>query len=193
MATLAVDKARTYELGDINEFPVIASDIIYEGAAVGDNASGYARPLAAGDHFLGFAERKADNSAGSAGDINVRVLRRGLVKLPITSLAITDVGKDVYASDDDTFTLTKSTSTRIGYVYRWLSTGYGIIAFDSVSGVEAELTDNTGGTPSDTIANTTGVDVAASTGTQVVTVAEFEAAVSSLAAKINYLLRKQGS
>ena len=192
MTTLAANSLRTYELGEINEFPVIATDIIYEGAAVGDNGSGYARPLVAGDPFRGFAESKADNSAGAAGDINVRVLSKGKIKLAIGSLAITDVGKDVYASDDDTFTLTQSTNTRIGYVYRWISTGYGIIAFDANEGVCAELTDNTGGTPADTIANTTGVDIAASTGTQVVTVAEFEAAVSSLAAKINYLLRRLG-
>jgi hypothetical protein len=193
MTTLAADKARTFELGDINEFPVIASEIIYEGAVVGDNASGYARPLVAGDHFLGFAERMAENATIVAGSVNVRVKARGLIMLNISALAITDVGKDVYASDDDTFTLTKSTNTRIGYVYRWVSTGYGIIAFESVNGTEAELTDSTGGSPSDTIANTTGVDIAASTGTQVVTVAEFEAAVASLAAKINYLLRKLGS
>ena len=41
----------------------------------------------------------------------MRVKTRGMIKLPITSLAITDVGKDVFASDDDTFTLTQSTNT----------------------------------------------------------------------------------
>ena len=35
MTTLAADTPRDMELGDRNEFPVIASDIIYEGAAVG--------------------------------------------------------------------------------------------------------------------------------------------------------------
>lgn len=192
MATLAVNTPRDYDLGDVNEFPVIASDIIYEGAAVGDNASGYARPLVAGDPFRGFAEAMADNSTGSAGDVNVRVKERGKVKLAITSLAITDVGKDVFASDDNTFTLTQSTNTRIGHVHRWISTGYGIVAFEANNGIITELTDNTGGSPSDTIANTTGVDIAASTGTQVVTVAEFEAAVSSIVAKLNAVLRRMG-
>ena len=41
MTTLATDKVRDYELGDVNELPVIAADILYEGAAIGDNASGY--------------------------------------------------------------------------------------------------------------------------------------------------------
>jgi len=181
MTTLAANSARTYELGDINEFPVIASDIIYEGAAVGDNASGYARPLVAGDPFRGFAEKKADNSAGSAGDINVRVLSKGKIKLAITSLAITDVGKDVYASDDDTFTLTATSNTRIGYVHRWLSTGYGIIAFDANCGIKTILTAATG-TPGDTIADVTGSFVQATLNNN----------FASLAAKVNYLLDKMG-
>lgn len=41
MTTLASDVQRPFELGTINEVPVIAGDIIYEGAAVGDNGSGY--------------------------------------------------------------------------------------------------------------------------------------------------------
>jgi len=183
MATLAADKARTVELGDINEIPVIASDIIYEGAAVGDNASGYARPLVAGDPFRGFAERKADNSAGAAGDVNVRIKTKGLIKLPISSLAITDVGKDVYASDDDTFTLTKSTNTRIGYVHRWESTGVGIIAFETNDGAEAELTDSSTGTADGTVA-----DVGAS-----FSQATLNNNFADLAAKVNYLLRKMGN
>lgn len=182
MTTLAANTPRDFELGDINEFPVIAADIIYEGAAVGDNGSGYARPLVAGDPFRGFAEKKADNSGGSAGDINVRVLSKGKVKLAISSLAITDVGKDVYASDDNTFTLTPSTNTRIGYVHRWISTGYGIIAFDANCGQATALTDSSTGTAGNTIAN------AGASYTQATINNNF----ASLAAKINYLLGRMG-
>jgi hypothetical protein len=70
MTTLAANKSRAFEGGDRNEIPVIATDIIYEGAAVGVvPASGHARPLAAGDRFAGFAEEQADNSAGGAAAI----------------------------------------------------------------------------------------------------------------------------
>lgn len=182
MTTLAADTPREYQLGDLDQYPVIASDIIYEGSAVGDNASGYARPLVAGDPFRGFALEKADNSAGAAGDIVIKVRTRGSIKLAVGSLAITDVGKDVYASDDNTFTLTKSTNTRIGYVRRFISTGYGIVEFSANDGVEAELTDSSGGAVSDTIAA-----IGAS-----YSQTEVRNAVASLAAKVNYLLRKQG-
>jgi len=178
MATLSNNKVREFGLDGLNELPVVASDIIYEGAAVGDDSNGYARPLEAGDPFRGFADRKADNSSGSAGDVNVKVRPRGLVKLAISSLAIDDVGKVVYASDDDTFTLTQGSNTRIGYVHRWISTGYGIIAFDENCGVEAELTDNSGGTASDTI---TAISDTAT-----------KNAVASLTAKTNFLLRNMG-
>ena len=68
-----------------NELPVIANDIIYEGAAVGDNGSGYMRPLVDGDPFRGFAESKVDNTAvgAAAGDKNVRVIAQGIVQLTI--------------------------------------------------------------------------------------------------------------
>jgi len=52
----------------------------------------------------------------------------------------------------------------------------------------AELRNLTGVAASSIISNTTGVDIAASTGTQVPTVAEFESAVSSLAEKLNEVI-----
>ena len=132
MTTLAVDKARAYQLGELEDYPVIASDIIYEGAAVGENASGYARPLVATDPFLGFAQRKVDNSTGAAGAVNVTVRTRGRVQLPISGLAITANDRPaVYASDDDTFTLTNTSNSLIGYVSRWVETGVAIVEFDA--------------------------------------------------------------
>lgn len=135
MTTLAADKLRPrYNSGHpvTSEYPVIAADIIYRGAAVGENGSGYARPLVAADPFLGFAEAKVDNAAGAAGDKTVFVLQKGFVELPIASLAITANDRPaVYASDDDTFTLTSSGNTLIGYVDRWISTGLAVVEFDS--------------------------------------------------------------
>lgn len=134
MTTLAADKLREFKLGDLEEYPVVASDIIYEGAAVGEDDSGYAQPLVAGQRFLGFAVSKADNSSGAAGDVNVEVKTRGVIKLPIASIAITSNDRPaVYASDDDTFTLTASTNTLIGHVRSWHSTGYAWVEFDALA------------------------------------------------------------
>jgi len=136
MTTLAGNVARSYMLGEVAEYPVIASDIIYEGAAVGENAAGYARPLVAADPFLGFAESKVDNAAGAAGDKTVRVKNRGKIQLAIASIAITANDRPkVYASDDNTFTLTSTDNTLIGTVYQWVSTGIAIVEFDALQGL----------------------------------------------------------
>ena len=131
MTTLAKNTPRTEEVGTHNEFPVIASDIIYDGAYVGDNGAGYARPLVAGDRFLGFALRQADNSTGSAGDKRVMVKEAGKFAAAITGALITDVGQPVYASDDDVLTFSPVGGSFIGFVHRFVSSGNVIVAFDA--------------------------------------------------------------
>jgi len=134
MTTLAANQPRAYEGGTRNALPVIASDIVYEGAAVGVvPASGHAQPLASGDKFGGFAEAKADNSSGSAADINVRVIESGKVPLTITGVVITDVGQPVYASDDNTFSMLPTAGPFIGFVHRWVSSGVAVVAFDALN------------------------------------------------------------
>lgn len=134
MATLANNQPRTFEGEGFNELPVIAADIIYEGAAVGDNGSGYARPLVAGDPFRGFAVDPVDNSAGSAGERRVKLRPKGLVQLNVPSVGLGNINDPVYASDDNTFTLTATSNSLIGYVYRYVSTGVCIVAFDVTKG-----------------------------------------------------------
>lgn len=133
MATLAQDKPRAFGVGEFNELPVIASDIIFEGAAVGDNASGLARPLVAADPFLGFAKERCDNSAGAASARNVKLFERGKIELDVTGVAsAADVGEAVYASDDDTFTLTSAGNSAIGKVVRWVSGTRCVVYFEGV-------------------------------------------------------------
>lgn len=134
MTTLAANTPRAYEIGSRNEYPVIAADIIYEGAAVGIvDATGHARPLNAADRFAGFVEAKADNSAGSAADINVRVVESGKVQLSVTGAVITDVGQPVYATDDNTFTFLPTSAAFIGFVHRFVSSGVVIVSFDALN------------------------------------------------------------
>ena len=131
MATLTADEPRDYQTSDIESYPVVATDIIYEGAAVGENGSGYARPLAAADPFLGFAIRQVDNSSGAAGDARVEVRTKGRIKVPIT-VAITDNDRvAVYASDDNTFTKTSAGNSKIGWVSRWISNSEAVVEFDA--------------------------------------------------------------
>jgi hypothetical protein len=137
MTTLAVDTARDLILGELNDIPVIASDIIYEGAAVGIvAASGHARPLTSVDKFAGFAQTKCDNSAGSAAAKNVKVISSGKIQLSVTGAVITDVGLPVYATDDNAFGFTPVGAVYIGKVIRFVSSGVVEVQFDAINDVD---------------------------------------------------------
>lgn len=132
MTTLAANKPRAFELGNRNAFPVIASDIIYEGAAVGIvDATGHAQPLANPNRFGGFAEQKADNSAGAAAAINVEVVESGKIQLAVSGAVITDVGQPVYATDDDTFVFSPVGGVFVGFVHRFVSAGVVVLDFNA--------------------------------------------------------------
>lgn len=153
MSAATADLNPTYELGDFGDLPVKASQTIYRGEAVG-NTSGYARQLNAGDTFVGFATAKAVGTSADGG-VNVNVIRSGFRKLTITSVAVTDVGKPVYASDSNTYTLTQSTNTRIGTVARYEAADTAIVKFEAtraygLTGITA-LTDSSGGTANNTV------------------------------------------
>jgi len=127
---LAANSARIYEVDSfINDQPVLANAVIYLGSAVG-SSGGYARALVAQDVFMGFALEAVTGTATS-GAVRVAVRKKGYVKLAITSVAVTDYGKLVYASDDGTFTLTSTSNSTIGRISRWISTGLVIVAFDA--------------------------------------------------------------
>lgn len=104
-----------------NSIPAKASATIYQDTFVGLSA-GYARGLVKGDKFVGIATRKVDNSAGAAGALEVEVETGAIVHLNVTGVtAVTDVGAIVYASDDQTATLTAADNVAIGVVRRFIS------------------------------------------------------------------------
>jgi hypothetical protein len=140
MTTLAAAAVRRFELLGYNTIGAVASDIIYEGALVGENGAGYGRPLVAGDIPVGFAVDTVDNSAGAAGAKNIVLRTRDRVALTISGVAITDIGKPVYASDDDTFTLTESTNSFVGRITRYIAANTAEVEFDFGRGAAGLLT-----------------------------------------------------
>lgn len=179
MTQLSAALARTYVLSDVTDIPVKASSAMYEGSAIG-TTSGYARQLNAGDLFAGFAMQDVASVSSDGGD-TVQVRQRGRILLTISSVAVTDIGKPVYASDGATFTLTASTNSFIGRVVRVAATDTAEVAFDATRGglgLLTALTDSSGGTAGDTIA-----DVPAS-----YTEATLANQLASLTAKVNAII-----
>lgn len=112
-------------------YPVAASTRIYQGTLVYITAAGYADDdTATGvNAFAGIAVGEADNSSGSAGDIEVEVYTEGDFELTGTSFAQTDVGMPIYGDDNyATVVSLGSTSVRIGTVVRYVSSTKHIVA-----------------------------------------------------------------
>jgi len=144
MAKLTNDTLRTYETqDDSNALPVAAGTKIFGGALVGCTDTGYARPLQAGDKAVGFAKDGVDNTAGADGDTSVELKTRGKVCLDMPGISIADVGKNVYASDDDTFTLTATSNSLVGKLVRVAEPEKGVVAFDFLFNPETETTTST--------------------------------------------------
>ncbi len=135
MSKLTNDIARTYELGDISEYPILGGEVIFEGGAVGIETNGYARSLQAGDKFAGFADEHVDNTHGSDGEKTIRTKYKGTIVLPIPSgVTLPDVGSNLFASDDNTFTTTSSSTPYIGKIRR-ISNGEIIVEFEAFATV----------------------------------------------------------
>lgn len=101
----------------------MAVDIIYRGAMVMHNTSGFLAPAAtgAGGIFAGIAEEEVDNSGGSAGDKRCRHKLTGRYLLTGSGFVQGDVGETVYASDDQTITKTSLNNPLVGQIDEFVS------------------------------------------------------------------------
>jgi hypothetical protein len=124
MTTLSASRTRAYTNTNINGLLVPATTTIYAGAAVGVNeATGSPRPLQAGDKFIGFAQSSVNHIRGQEREAPLTVVDSGQVALQISGAVATDIGKDVFATDDDTFTFSSSGGSLVGVAKQLLSAG----------------------------------------------------------------------
>ena len=134
MTALTNDTNRVFEVNnDSNAVALAAGTKVFQGSLIGKTATGYGRALEAGDTTMGFAKDNVDNTDGTDGEKIVEVKSMGKVSLFISGLTIADVGKDVYASDDNTFTLTSTNNSKVGKIIRFEKSDYAIVYFNFMS------------------------------------------------------------
>ena len=113
--------------------PVAASLRPFHGSFLGSKTDGMLRPLTAGDLFFGVSERTADTQDVSAVDGGLQIqVDRGIATalVPLTGVARSDVGanRNVYASDDGTFSMTAvAGNTWIGNVIGVYATNIAVV------------------------------------------------------------------
>ncbi|MBI1201485.1 MAG: hypothetical protein GC182_03130 [Rhodopseudomonas sp.] len=116
MTALSADRNTPRAEGDIKSLGA-GAQLIYAGAIVMRNASGYAvkGATATGLVGVGRAEERVDNSGGSAGDLPIKV-RPGIFRYANSAsgdlITIADINKPCYAVDDQTVAKTDGTGTR---------------------------------------------------------------------------------
>lgn len=110
--------------GNLVAHGVAASTKVLEGTLV-KLTSGYAESMtkAASLVFAGVAYEEIDNTSGSAGDKVVRVERTGIFEFAMSGAAITDIGSEVYALDNQTVTKTGTDATRVGKIVAFENAG----------------------------------------------------------------------
>ena len=87
--------------------PVAAGAVIYLGAMVSKDATGYAEPallVGQDNKVIYYALCAADATGLLDGEIRVRCMKRGTAFLPVASLTIANTALPVYATDDETLT-----------------------------------------------------------------------------------------
>jgi hypothetical protein len=116
MSALTTNRYTRHRDGLVTAHPVADSEHIFKGSLVCANTDGYAAAGkdSAGFKFLGVALEEADNSAGSDGDVTVKVLAHGVFSFAKSGTVVqADLGKSVYVVDDQTVALAATTTNDI--------------------------------------------------------------------------------
>ena len=108
MTALTSNFNRTEKEGKLVSMPAGANHI-YKNALLMLNAAGFVQPAAAlaGAVYAGMAYEECDNSGGAAGDKSVRIERESALEIAGSGFVSVDLGKEVYASDDNTVSTTQ--------------------------------------------------------------------------------------
>lgn len=102
------------------EVPAAASAKVYSGSFVGRNGA-YGRALVAGDAFLGITLETTDNSSGAAGALGIPLSSGAQIRHAVTGVTgVGDVRKLVYASDDNTLTLSAENNSLVGVIEQYI-------------------------------------------------------------------------
>jgi len=86
--------------------PVGAAVHAYQHGFAGRDPAGNLKAFVPGDTLVGLFESEVNNSAGAAAALNANVITAGDYRHAVASVALTDVGRPVFATADGTLALT---------------------------------------------------------------------------------------
>jgi hypothetical protein len=109
-------------------YPVLLGVRIYRETFVGLNPAGYLKPHVPGDLLVGIscAESNATSDTVS-GTRTCEVTVLGDFELTLVNVALTDIGKPVFATDDDTLKLTGHPDSFVGRILNYQSANTALV------------------------------------------------------------------
>ncbi|MCB1219274.1 MAG: hypothetical protein H7A35_05490 [Planctomycetales bacterium] len=116
MTALTESRYTRHREGTVTAHKVKGSTQIFKGGIVCADSTGHAVPGSdtAGQTFIGVAIEDADNSSGSDGDVNVRVMARGVFSFAKGgSITQADLGQPLYIVDDQTVAVVSTVTNDI--------------------------------------------------------------------------------
>jgi hypothetical protein len=129
MAALSADRQYQSKIApELKSYPVKAGALIYKGAIVCVDATGYAVEGvdAAGNGVVGIASARADNTAGANGAVNVIVESGRSFLLDGSGLTQAMVGTTMFLVDDHTVQGAVNTNgTKVGLLVEYVSASQG--------------------------------------------------------------------
>lgn len=137
MTALAADSQREKRgQGRVFHFPVAADAVIYKGAIVQLDATGFAGPAAAGNTrvIVGIAREKVDNTGGADGAKDIRVDADCEFLFAASSLAQTALGAAMLVIDDNTVDETSAGSATVGALTEFVSATQGWVYVPGLTG-----------------------------------------------------------
>jgi len=183
MTNLAANVDRVRKDDGIEAFKVAASSRLYQGAmAMQVVGTGYAVRAAdtANGRFIGIVVEEANETSAVDGGAIVRCYTEGVFPITLASAAITDIGKTVYATDDNVVALTSTNLVAVGTVVGLAGTNLAWVKITpNLTGAAVQahvanlaaltalaITDSTGGTTTtpETFAAMTNLDALTITG-----------------------------
>ncbi len=130
MTALAADSPIKGPCIGNGSFPLLASAHPYVGSALGESA-GYARPLVAGDKFLGHSLKNITNTAVNGANNVEALVGRYTLEVTLSGVAVTDLHRRVYMSDDATYTFVGNGNSYVGRVKEYVTTNTALVEFDT--------------------------------------------------------------
>ena len=145
MTALAADRQTQARHAGMQKYPVEAGETIYKGALVTIDNDGYLMPAqdTAAHRVVGVADENVDNSDGSDGDLDCRVVSGRAFLFVASSITQAMLGDVMFVVDDQTFDETVTNDVPCGRLVEFVSTTSGYIFIPNGGLRKAGATDST--------------------------------------------------